>query len=94
MSNSTTAKSRAPSTDASRSAFICFGTGNPEQRIRHRAKFNPKRRQEVENVRKRGACLRCRLLKIPVGAIILCESILPNADFLSAPAGMDLARLV
>lgn len=33
-----------------------------------RAKFEPKRRQQVANVRKKGACMRCRIKKLPVGA--------------------------
>ena len=31
-----------------------------------RAKFEPKRRQQVANVRKRGACMRCRIKKLIV----------------------------
>ena len=33
-----------------------------------RAKFEPKRRQQVANVRKKGACMRCRIKKLPVSA--------------------------
>ena len=33
-----------------------------------RAKFEPRRRQQVANVRKKGACMRCRIKKLPVGA--------------------------
>jgi hypothetical protein len=36
---------------------------------RKRARFNPERRLQVQGVRKRGACMRCRLLKIPVSAL-------------------------
>ena len=33
-----------------------------------RAKFEPRRREQVANVRKKGACMRCRIKKLPVGA--------------------------
>lgn len=33
-----------------------------------RARFEPRRRQQVANVRKKGACMRCRIKKRPVGA--------------------------
>ncbi|KAI9684398.1 MAG: hypothetical protein M1829_002208 [Trizodia sp. TS-e1964] len=33
---------------------------------KHRSKFSPTRRKEVQEVRKRGACMRCRMLKKPV----------------------------
>lgn len=35
--------------------------------IRERARFDPRRRQEVKEVRKMRACLRCSLSKIKVG---------------------------
>ena len=37
----------------------------PENK-RKRAKFDPKGRRKVAAVRKKGACMRCRILKIPV----------------------------
>jgi hypothetical protein len=37
---------------------------------RKRSKFNSERRRQVKNVRKRGACMRCRLLKIKVSVEI------------------------
>ena len=39
---------------------------NTKGRKRKRAKFNEESRQKVADVRKKGACLRCRILKIPV----------------------------
>ena len=36
-----------------------------------RAKFEPERRMEVANIRKRGACLRCRIMKLPVCFFVL-----------------------
>lgn len=35
-----------------------------------RVRFQPERRKEVADVREKGACLRCRYLKIPVSCII------------------------
>jgi hypothetical protein len=50
------------------SSLINFSlSGEGEAAARHkRAKFNAERRLQVKSVRKRGACMRCRLLKIPV----------------------------
>jgi hypothetical protein len=60
------------------SAFICFRVFNVPPRPRKRAKFAHERREEVNKVRKRRACLRCRLLKITVSASPLYESIGTN----------------
>jgi hypothetical protein len=38
-----------------------------------RGPYRPKERKKVERVRKVGACLRCRILKIPVGSLNLLE---------------------
>ena len=38
---------------------------------RKRAKFEPERRIQVAHIRKRGACLRCRLMKIAVSFDLL-----------------------
>jgi hypothetical protein len=38
-----------------------------------RRPYRPKERKKVERVRKVGACLRCRILKIPVGSLNLLE---------------------
>ena len=35
-----------------------------------RARFEAKRRQQVANVRKKGACLRCRIKKLPVRPVV------------------------
>jgi len=47
------------------SGFTCFAT-RVEVTARRRAKLDPQRREKVKGVRRRGACLRCRILKIPV----------------------------
>ncbi|PMD33109.1 hypothetical protein L207DRAFT_639814 [Hyaloscypha variabilis F] len=46
------------------SGFTCFAT-RVDVTPRRRAKFDPQRREKVKGVRRRGACLRCRILKIP-----------------------------
>lgn len=39
---------------------------NPSEPTRKRAKFEDQGRKKVAKVRRRGACMRCRVLKIPV----------------------------
>ena len=41
----------------------------PAKGKRKRAKFDTEARKKVANVRKTGACLRCRILKLPVGTL-------------------------
>lgn len=43
-----------------------FNTSSRPSRPKVRGRFTPSRRKEVQEVRKRGACLRCRMLKKPV----------------------------
>jgi len=43
-----------------------FNTSPRPSRPKVRGRFTPSRRKEVQEVRKRGACLRCRMLKKPV----------------------------
>ncbi len=43
-----------------------FSTSPQLPRPKVRGRFTPSRRKEVQEVRKRGACLRCRMLKKPV----------------------------
>lgn len=43
-----------------------FNTSARPLRPKVRGRFTPSRRKEVQEVRKRGACLRCRMLKKPV----------------------------
>ena len=43
-----------------------FGSVGPKELGAKRAKFNMERREEVARIRERGACLRCRYLKLPV----------------------------
>lgn len=55
-----------PST-GSAGSFIDFSTSSWVREPKHeRAKFSEKRRAEVAKNRKKGACMRCRLSKIPV----------------------------
>jgi hypothetical protein len=46
--------------------FSCFAVESQVPQQRQRARYGTQRRQEVRQVRKKRACLRCRLLKIPV----------------------------
>lgn len=49
-------------------AFTCFPSdpARPEGRKKKRRDFTESRRQEVAQIRKAGACLRCRIRKTPV----------------------------
>lgn len=42
-----------------------FGLPHRSDKVNARARFNDTRRKEVQEVRKRGACMRCRMLKKP-----------------------------
>lgn len=48
-----------------------FSFGPPQDERRKRSRFEPKRRVEVRNVRKQGACFRCRVTKCPVSGRFL-----------------------
>jgi hypothetical protein len=41
-------------------------SGNPTSKLKPRGRFSASRRKEVQEVRKQGACVRCRMLKKPV----------------------------
>lgn len=43
-----------------------FGNDTKPSKPKVRGRFSPGRRKEVQEVRKQGACIRCRMLKKPV----------------------------
>lgn len=45
-----------------------FGNSTKPKKPKVRGRFSASRRREVQEVRKRGACIRCRMLKKPVGS--------------------------
>ena len=49
-----------------------FGNSTKPMKPKVRGRFPAERRREVQDVRKKGACLRCRMLKKPVR---ICESV-------------------
>jgi hypothetical protein len=55
-------KSNAPQQDFTSE----FGSSSRHSRPKVRGRFSASRRKEVQEVRKRGACIRCRMLKKPV----------------------------
>ncbi|KFY36832.1 hypothetical protein V495_07579 [Pseudogymnoascus sp. VKM F-4514 (FW-929)] len=60
---------------APKSSFSVLTFPTNHQKVRpRRAKFNPTRRNEVAVVRKKGCCLRCRLLKIKCSGNDPCET--------------------
>ncbi|KAF8857907.1 hypothetical protein BDZ45DRAFT_623103 [Acephala macrosclerotiorum] len=51
-----------------------YGNGERTNKQKSRGRFTPDRRKEVQNVRKMGACLRCRMLKKPCSAGTPCKT--------------------
>lgn len=51
-----------------------YGNGKRPTRPKVRGRFNPARRKEVQEVRKLGACLRCRMLKKPCSGESPCST--------------------
>jgi hypothetical protein len=67
------------------SAFNTFKVVKPKEKTRERARFDVTRRQEVKEVRKIRACLRCSLLKIRASSHSL--SIYSPTDFFECSPG-------
>lgn len=51
-----------------------FGNGAKSSRPKVRGRFSAVRRKEVQEVRKRGACIRCRMLKKPCSGESPCST--------------------
>lgn len=51
-----------------------FGNGTRSNKPKVRGRFTPDRRKEVQAVRKRGACIRCRMLKKPCSGETPCAT--------------------
>lgn len=51
-----------------------FGNGQKSNKPKVRGRFTPGRRKEVQEVRKRGACIRCRMLKKPCSGDTPCNT--------------------
>lgn len=47
--------------------ILCFNLDGNDVSPRRRSAFTPKRKAEVKGIRRKGACLRCRILKRAVG---------------------------
>ncbi|ORY10864.1 hypothetical protein BCR34DRAFT_338180 [Clohesyomyces aquaticus] len=60
-------------------AFSCFSLGGDDVDIPRRSKFNDARKEEVRGIRRRGACLRCRLLKRACSGEDPCKTCLAAA---------------
>ena len=60
-------------TKASQCTTRCskISLGQPVNTKRKRSKFDEQTRKKVATIRKKGACLRCRALKLPVGSACL-----------------------
>ncbi|KAL2133264.1 hypothetical protein VTI74DRAFT_2607 [Chaetomium olivicolor] len=57
----------------------CFRTAGPERPRRSRSRFTPEEREKVLGVRRQGACLRCRILKIQCSLENPCQPCLQSA---------------
>ncbi|KFY58586.1 hypothetical protein V497_04769 [Pseudogymnoascus sp. VKM F-4516 (FW-969)] len=51
-----------------------YGNGQRANKPKVRGRFTPNRRKEVQEVRKRGACIRCRMLKKPCSGETPCNT--------------------
>ena len=51
-----------------------YGNGEKSNKPKVRSKFSESRRKEVQEVRKQGACIRCRMLRKPCGQGIPCPT--------------------
>jgi hypothetical protein len=51
-----------------------YGNGQKPNKPKVRGRFTPSRRKEVQEVRKRGACIRCRMLKKPCSGDNPCNT--------------------
>lgn len=51
-----------------------YGNGQKPNKPKVRGRFTPTRRKEVQEVRKRGACIRCRMLKKPCSGDNPCNT--------------------
>ncbi|KAF1975937.1 hypothetical protein BU23DRAFT_566147 [Bimuria novae-zelandiae CBS 107.79] len=56
-------KRRKTTKTATTGAFSCFTLDGNDANLHRRSAFSPKRKAEVKGIRKKGACLRCRILK-------------------------------
>ncbi|KAH8693169.1 hypothetical protein BGW36DRAFT_301985 [Talaromyces proteolyticus] len=64
-----------PNTSSSKGPFINdFGSPSKPSRPKVRGRFSADRRKEVQEVRKRGACIRCRMLKKPCSGESPCNT--------------------
>lgn len=64
-----------PNTTSNKDFVNDFGSSSKPQKPKVRSRFSADRRKEVQEVRKRGACIRCRMLKKPVRDFSLIASI-------------------
>ena len=62
---------KAPAMHASESPRINENEERPLRNQRIRGRFTESRRKEVREIRKKGACIRCRMLRKTVGIVLL-----------------------
>lgn len=64
----------ATSTENTAEFSVDYGNGQKSQRPKVRGRFSVLRRKEVQVVRKKGACIRCRMLKKPCSEDTPCNT--------------------
>ncbi|PCH00673.1 Hypothetical protein PENO1_047070 [Penicillium occitanis (nom. inval.)] len=63
-----------PNTTPTKGFVNDFGSSPKPQKPKVRSRFSADRRKEVQEVRKRGACIRCRMLKKPCSGDSPCQT--------------------
>jgi hypothetical protein len=66
------AKRRKCRQEATAGLFACFTLDGSDVNLHRRSVFSSERKEEVKGIRRRGACLRCRLLKRAVSLSSAC----------------------
>lgn len=65
-------KRRKTSHSAVPGSFSCFNLDGSDVNLHRRSSFSAKRKAEVKGIRRKGACLRCRILKRAVSIHLDC----------------------
>lgn len=65
---------QSPAAASSKLGLGGFGLLQRSNKTKARGRFSEQRRKEVENIRKKGACMRCRMLKKPCSEGTPCDT--------------------
>jgi hypothetical protein len=78
---------RFQSTGAAGGVFRCFTVDGDDVNLYRRSAFSSVRKAEVRDIRRKGACLRCRLLKRPVCVVHIWT--MSSCEMLIVPSAQD-----